>query len=353
MSNVLAGHPRPYGSNIDWMTGATGINYAINSNHRIPDNLMMYSAENKEKIVHRFYKTLYSFFDDEEKSKSEINRIFNIQFMLSSNPEDILAEGEFYRQAIGLFYINKRNTDPIWLRDGSAILQVEKDKLSGSIYFSPFFEDRGIIYLGKCKIVVKEMMAPNFVHKESLIYIFLSEGQKEILFLKPQQFNSLQIIHVFEWGLLRTLNYKPKINGKENLLGDLVLSGKLSDEKIQCLDGIVNVSRSLLSISSDYFCYLFVNTNFSAQKEFKLEYPKMFLENYVYYSSGQHSSIKISPEIIWETIQFASFIQDKNYMAYLYNVMNDDLFEIFKDDKNKIHLQLMKLYTTFGFKFEF
>jgi len=173
------------------------------------------------------------------------------------------------------------------------------------------------------------------------------------LFLKPPQFSSLQIIHVSEWGLLRSLKYKPKINGKENLLGNLILSGKLSDEKINCLDGIVNVSRSLLSISSDYFCYLFVNTNFSAQKEFKLDYPKIFLENYVYYSSGQHSEIKIGADIIWETIQFASFIQDKNYMAYLYNLMNEDFGEGNLEDKNKIHLQLMKLYTTLGFKFDF
>jgi hypothetical protein len=342
MSNVLA--------YLNGLTGATGMNNALNRN--IPDNVLMYSDENKENIIHRFYKNLYAMYDDETKSKSEIERIFDIQFMLSTNPEDVFAEGEFYRHAIGLFYLKKCNQDPIWIRDGSAILQVEKDKCSGSIYFSPFFEDRGIIYIGRTKTVIKEMNSTVTYHRETLMHICLSESQKEILFLKPQQFSLLQIIHRSDLNLLRILKYNPKIKGKEELLGDLVLSGKLSDEKIKCQDGPVNISRSMLSLSSDYFCYLFVNTHFASNQEFTLDYPKIFLENYVYYTSGQHSSIKIAPEIIWEMIHFASYIQDKNFMAYLYNLFNQVLEESL-EDKNKIHLQLMKLYTTFGFKFDF
>ena len=358
--------------NPNYTTGATGGNYMsgiysnsvyqgitgsmINSLHQqkmAGENVLMYTDADKNKVLQRFYSTLNQFFANEEESKIRIQLSFDVAHLSKQNTEES-ETGEYYKLTIGLFYFLDDKRDTIWFRDENIILSIQRDSsgLEGSIYFSPFSEDKGMIYLGKTKIVSRTY-SPNAQLStsvtESIFYCFLVENTKSIFYATQYQFSRLQMILQSGSGLLIPLTYKTKeIYYPEGLpfFGDLILSGKLSDHEIKCTNGVVKISRAFLSYHSDYFMYLFSNSVFGNQDGYVLEFETLQIENYTYYLSNQTDKIKLV-ESASEDIMFASFIQDKSYMHYIYHKLAQ-----LKDEMDvKDQLRIITLYQSFGFQF--
>lgn len=316
------------------------------------ENLLIYTDAERIKAIQRFYQTLKNqFYTDEQSSKNKILLKFDIKHLGMSDPEEI-ESGEYYKLAIGLFYFLNDKRESIWFRDENTMINIQREKMSGSIYFSPFFDDQAMIYLGKRKIISRTYNTSHTINvTESILYCFLTEGQKTMFYATENQFQRLKLIHDFSFGLLKplslnTVSKQESLNTKtvNPFLGDLILSGKLSDQKIECLDGEVNVSRAFLSIYSEYFLYLFSNSVFNSQKSYVLEFEKHQVENYVYYLCKQFDKINFMEESLYD-IQFASFIQDKGYMQFIYDHIPSE--EIDQKDQ----LEIVTLYQSFGFQF--
>lgn len=355
----------PVGSNLYWMnrtnsygltgqynlSGLTGgMMHSLDQQQKAGENLIMYCDEDRIKILNRLYEYLHQVYAESDHYKQKIMSYFDIQFMSSYSLESI-EEGAFFQQAIGLFYLVRDQRKNIWFRDESSMIniQCDYDAGSGSIYFSPFNEDKAMIYLGKTSIVSRKFTGINSVSvSESSFYCFLVEGQKNMFFANDYHFQRLKLIHSYKDSLIRPLQYKTKsVCHEKNVvpLAELILSGKLSDQEIECTDGKVNISRSLLSMHSDYFTFLFTNSVFAKQNTYRLEFSKDILETYIYFVCNQID--KVSIENLMEHIQFASFVQDRNYMKQLLRsaIEHSDLMDY------KTQLQLVCLYQSFGFVF--
>jgi hypothetical protein len=153
-------------------------------------------------------------------------------------------------------------------------------------------------------------------------------------------------------GLLPKLqDEKPtRMNDDVMCLGDLILSGKLSDHKIECIDGSVNVSRALLSMYSDYFMFLFTNGVFHRQSSDNLDFKKVTLIRYIYFTTRQMEKIDVSTsfdEDFSESVHFASYIRDKDYMKFLY----EQILKRVQDIDFKTQMDIYVLYKSFGFEF--
>jgi hypothetical protein len=334
-----------------WHSGATGsMVQSMVQQLRAGENLIMYSDSDKMKVKQRFYDYLNRFFLDSESKKNIIDH-FDIQFISRTdfNPEK-LDDGQYYKLAIGLFYFLQDKRDYIWFRDENTILNIKRENLSGSIYFSPFSEDKALIYLGKSTVVSRGFYGNSTNIVQSNYHCFLGEGLRNLFYANDYHMSRMTMIHEFGSSLIKTfsctyVSINVTSNQDKEMLGDLILSGKLSDQKIECIDGPVNISRAFLSLQSEYFCYLFTNAGFTKQNSFQLDFEKKQLENYIYFLCGQYEKVNITQSLI-QDIMFGSFVQDKKYLIYLYHIIVDSSVDMDLKDQ----LEIVSAYQSFGFQ---
>ena len=128
----------------------------------------------------------------------------------------------------------------------------------------------------------------------------------------------------------------------EGKVMDLILNGKLSDDEIQCSDGIVKISKSILALHSNYFFYLFTNDSFKKQELYKIDFSKKILEYYIRYccSSVHEPRDKFDPELTMDMIAFGDFIQDRKFLQSYYS----EIYEHRDSFTNKSLLEIVKIY---------
>jgi hypothetical protein len=334
------------------------MNQSIQQLNRQGDNLLMYSDKDKHKIIDRFYHQMQEFYMNEQSSKQKIEETFDLLTMSMSDPQE-MAEGFYYKQAIGLFYLLNKKRENIWFRDDATMINILCDERSGSIYFSPFTEDCGMIYLGSTKIINKTIntnaSGSYFTSVvETKYYCFVTESLRSIFYCNDWSLERLKNIRSREESLLREIRFKDpvkefsslNVSGEDVFLADLILSGKLSDACIECVDGKVNVSRAMLCMHSEYFVKVFANTLFMKQEVFQVDFHKQTLESYIYYLCNQR---ELEGDLI-EMIQFSNFIFDRRFMKDLYDIA-DERSRTSKDIDYRMQLQIVSLYKTMGFKF--
>lgn len=342
--------------------GATGYGYtgamyrSIMEQRRAGENVIMYSDSDKMKVLNRFYNIIQSFFEDEETNKKNALHHFDLRVM-SNTSLDTLEPGTLYKQSIGLFYLVRDNPEHIWIRDESMMIKIEcqysENPGTGSLYFSPFVSDKGMIYIGKTSIISRKISSPSRIDVyETPFYCFVQEDQNNLFYADQYYFDRMTLVLDAKNGLLPKLqDEKPtRMNDDVMCLGDLILSGKLSDHKIECIDGSVNVSRALLSMYSDYFMFLFTNGVFHRQSSDNLDFKKVTLIRYIYFTTRQMEKIDVSTsfdEDFSESVHFASYIRDKDYMKFLY----EQILKRVQDIDFKTQMDIYVLYKSFGFEF--
>lgn len=312
------------------------------------DNLIMYTDNDKMKVKQRFYEHLNKFFMDSESKKNIIDH-FDIQFISADFNSEKLEEGYYYKLAVGLFYFLQDKRDCIWFRDDNTILNIKRETLSGSIYFSPFVEDKALIYLGQSTIVYRGFYGNSTNVVQSNYHCFLGEGLKNLFYANDYHMSRMTMIHEFGSSLVKTFSCTNVLiqvtsNQDKEMIGDLILSGKLADQKIICNDGPVNISRAFLSLQSEYFCYLFTNLGFGVQNSFQLDFGKKQLENYIYFLCSQYEKININ-QTVMQDIMFGSFVQDKKYLLYMHHIIVDSSIDMDLKDQ----LEIVSAYQSFGF----
>jgi hypothetical protein len=121
-----------------------------------------------------------------------------------------------------------------------------------------------------------------------------------------------------------------------------ILNGKLSDQVIDCEQGPVYVSKSLLAQTSNYFLQLFTDRRFDQREKFTLEFPKDLLIEYIRFKC----KLKIQKtESVMDLIEFASFIQDQSFIHEIFEHVHLHAEEF--TDQSLIELR--KVFKTFGY----
>jgi hypothetical protein len=283
-------------------------------------------------IKKRFYDRLYELSKNQDEFNSKTKHFFNIMNQLELDPNEYLKSGEYYDYLISHFYMNEsddskgdceqRENNELWLRYKKNFYQINLTEKSGSIYQSPFDYEHGIIFIG--------------ISDTDGICV-CAEIDKTISFISPYYFSRASMIHDVKNSVMNTC-FTLCINPKTSNIAELVLSGKLSDDQIECLDGVVNVSKSILALHSNYFMCLFTNDTFKKQESYRIEFSKKILEYYIFYCCSSQKTF--DPELTIDMITFGDFVQDKKFLQSYYSEIykNKDSFT------NKSLLQIMKFY---------
>jgi hypothetical protein len=289
--------------------------------------------ECQKDIMNRFYDKLYKIFESESENKQNTKKFFELSTQIGKNPGLYLEPDEYYKHGLTLFYILlhsdfELNENKLWLRSKSNIYEIKLTTTSGSIYQSPYDYHNGMIYLGV---------------SESEGHCFCSEQDKSITFMSPYYFSRTPLLHHVSNSIMKTvlnnLSQKPIFTE----IGNLILQGKLSDDEIECQDGVVKISKSILSSHSSYFLYLFTNDTFKKQESYKLDFTKKVLEYYILYCCKTNREFDIN--IVHDMIHFADYIQDRKFLESYYS-------EIYKHRdtfSSKSLIEIMKIYRDLGF----
>jgi hypothetical protein len=305
------------------LTGSNGINATHRAGYEIQES-------HQKEINKRFYNELYKLFENEEQSKIKTKQFFDMTTQLEKDPGDYLEKGVYFHYAISYFYTDDPiTTNDLWLRYKTNFYQIKLDEKSGSIYQSPYDNQVGFIYIG---------------FSETDGACICLENSKTITFFHPYYFSRSTLIHdvrnsVMGKNKLDTNDRQVTEPFKNNVV-DLILSGKLSDDEIECSDGIVKISKSLLALHSNYFLYLFTNDSFKKQESYKIDFSKKILQYYIRYCCSSLFKEKFDPELTIDMIAFGDFIQDKKFLQSYYSEIYDhrDLFT------NKSLLGIIKIY---------
>lgn len=321
--------------------GATGTSHIYIANGQ--SNVIRAGYENKEQnekeINKRFYERLDQLFENEEESKTKSKHFLNMNTQLDKDPNDYLQIGDYYDYIISHFYMNDHTSEThlgeLWLRQKTKFYQINLTEKSGSIYQSPYDYNQGFIYIG---ISDTDGMC------------ICGEKDKTFSFLSPYYFSRSSLIHDVKNSVMDTRikvfikrRHLSSIKVSERTrsegdVGKLILEGKLSDDEIKCTDGIVNVSKSILSLYSNYFLYLFTNDKFKKQESYKIDFPKKILEYYILYCCSSENVF--DPELTIDMISFGDFIQDKKFLQKYYS----EIYNHRESFTNKSLLEIIKIY---------
>lgn len=280
-------------------------------------------------IINRIYKQLYKIVENqiyETKSKE----FFDLKKQTENDLEKNLNPMDYFTYSLCYFHFcrDKPTTNDVWeylwLRHKTEICQINLNENSGCVYLSPINFIEAILYIG---------------HSVRHGHCFCSESSNTIFFLDDYHFQQLTLLlHISEPLLKQKLRIRNK--AKSNKIGKSILEGKLSDEEITCLDGVVKVSKAFLSSHSSYFLYLFTNDFFKKEEKFSIDFPKKLLESYMIYCCDSEISFETDATI--EMIQFGDFVQDKVFLQAYYSEIykHHDMFT------KKSLLEIAKIYDT-------
>ncbi len=313
--------------------GATGpnIGYQLNDGRTIVNRAGYENQDSHPKEINkRFYDRLYKLFDNEEQSKIKMKQFFDMTSQLEKDPGEYLEKGDYYQYLISYFYMETHSpTNDLWLRHKTNFYQIKLDERSGSIYQSPYDYDIGFIFIG---------------YSETDGVCICLENKKTITFLSPYYFSRSTLIHDVRNSVMAKNNYDKgqfeEQSSKDINVGDLVLNGKLSDDEIECLDGIVKISKSILALHSNYFLFLFTNDVFKKQESYKINFSKKILEYYIRYCCSSLLKDKFDPELTIDMISFGDFIQDNKFLQNYYS----EIYENRDSFTSKSLLGIIKLY---------
>jgi hypothetical protein len=342
------GSPGPTGAS--GLTGQNGSLHLIgpDGTYHIPaagNGSYIQQREEMKNILHRFHDKLYKILEEEDKYIKTIEDFFRIEKQAEKDPYINLNEDDLYLYILSMFYSEKSKfkfdgeCNEIWVRYKTQILQIKLQKDSGTIYQNPFDSSLGFIYLG----------IYNGVDLGGVKYCFCSENKKTFYIIDSYYYHRAHsIVHSNKKSLLDTIMSSVSTNDYiyTNQVVSFVLSGILSDEEIECIDGVVKVSKAFLCMKSSYFLSLFTNQSFKKQESYKLEFSKNILEYYIKLSMGA-SSPEFDPILVDEIIRFGDFLQDKLFLTTFYS-------EIYKHRENfssKTLLDIIRIYSSLGFQF--
>jgi hypothetical protein len=295
----------------------------------------------KNNILKRFYQILFDIIESEEEYKSKVSDFFQLEYQLQNVPQNVLENtNDYYTYAIVLFYIlglnsnenqfQMKNNHPIssneiWLRYFSQLVMIKLDEKSGTLYQSPFDFNLGMIYLGKQVDETGKVLG----------YWVCMEERKSIKYLTSYYLSRSTSIHWHKDSIFPRKIRFPEYNFLQKDIIQQILRGNLSDGEMICKDGKVPISKSLLSLSSDYFYSLF---NREQKYTFDLNlFEKETLIYYLYFCVKQYLYY-FDPKQITEYLAFAEFIQDESFLCFLY----DKIYENRVSYTNKTLLEFLK-----------
>ena len=316
-------------------TGSTGSGYLHTSSNLKAGFEFNLPPLEKKNILSRFYKLFAKITTNQDMKTPE--DFFSIESQIQKDPKEYLENNDLYKYGIKLFYNLEKIPDELWIRNGSQIFQIKIEKnLSGSIYQNPFYPENGLLLVGHCQ---------DF-NSNTMKYCFFPENEKFLIVLEHYYFHRTQCILNISDSI-----FQSKIEIKENLSNtkplkvvSSILSGELADVEIECLDGKVLMSKSILSLYSEYFLLLFTNS-LSKEKFYKLEFTKNILIYYLYYCL--QAPIEFDIHYTKEYIEFGDFIQDKYFLQYIYSkiYLNREVY------CNTSLLEIMNIYEKLGFSY--
>jgi hypothetical protein len=307
--------------------------------------------EIKNNILNRFYQQLFEIIESEEEYKTKVSDFFQLENQLLKDPQKYLETNDYFTYVIVLFYILGFNSNDnhfqmnnsniiaskeIWLRYFSQLVMIKLDEKSGSLYQSPFDCNLGMIYLGK---------ETDDTGKE-LGYWVCMEERKSIKYITSYYMSRSNIIHWHKDSIFPRNFDCPDYEFLQKDIVNQILNGNLSDAEVICKDGKVNISKCLVSLSSDYFSSLF-----------KLEHKYTYdlnsfsidtLTYYLYFCVKQ--PFYFDQKQISEYLAFAEYIQDESFLLHLYNTIyehrvsytNKNLLELLKQNFQNKRFEISK-----------
>ena len=278
----------------------------------------------------RFFDYLIQIFNEEEKYSKESKAFFHLdyqmKFDLPMNPPNL-----FYH-FLTYFYLNRQEDQIyLWLRMEKTIRRIKLQPHSGSIYLNPFDYDQLFLFVGQDDFEHGVYISEKSLSIDKLTTYYMHRTRSYCVHLISEK--------LFEKNTCQTPLYPcPSTQSCfEN-----ILSGLLSDEKIECKDGEIHVSKTLLSQTSNYFMNLFTNTKFLKQEKYSLDFPKDILIEYLRFKC----KLKIKKvEMITELLEFASYIQDQSFIQGIYEFVYEEAEQF----TTKSLLELRKVFESFGY----
>ena len=329
--------------------GATGASVPTTVNHytqEIPRAGFLLPIHESKNILARFYQKIQTILEQEETYCSKTNNFFSIQNQIEKDPQEYLLPNELYMYGLSIFYGNNQKiseSNELWIRNGSHIYQIKLEKnnetSSGSIYQNPFSPENGMLFLGTVQDITSKR------------YCFCVENEKSIILIDDYYFNRSSCIHDIRESLIHeNVSISQSHSNDNSVLStstsiiSSILSGELSDDKIECTDGVVNVCKAILAKNSEYFFVLFTNSKYKKQKNYQLDFSKIILQYYQQYCFDIPYDLDIT--LINEVIEFGDFIQDKMFLAELYS----KIFKLREHIENKSLIDIINIYIRFGFE---
>jgi hypothetical protein len=277
-----------------------------------------------------FYNYLSEIFEKEEEYKQRTMYFLDISYQMDFDKP--VEMDDLFRYFLTYFYlIRPKVNNHLWLRMEKTIRRINIQNNSGSVYLSPFFESNdSVIFLG----------LDDFKNG-----VYVTQAGK-LIKLTPYYMSRVETypVHKIEDRLFEIKKCKKPLytSVSAEMFYDHIVNGMLSDEMIYCQDGMVNVSKALLTQTSNYFLHLFTNTKFLKQEKFTLEFPKEMLLDYLRFKC----QLKIkNTESIVELIEFASFIQDQSFIQGI----NEHIYENAEHFSDKSLIELSKILQNFGY----
>jgi hypothetical protein len=173
-------------------------------------------------------------------------------------------------------------------------------------------------------------------NRKSYFYI---PGDSGLSYWNTITYESLKFERRLEIDLLLN-THEPKIDFKiENRMRQLYdCFSSFHDVKIICLDGEIGSNRFLLSQSSKYF---FVYFSKYTTDVIHLDFPKMMVETY-----HRYLMLKETPSFLNESltswIEFSDFIDDIEFMKFIYEHVWEDLNN---DEKSELNQCVKSLFS--------
>jgi hypothetical protein len=203
-------------------------------------------------------------------------------------------------------------------------IDIELDLLSGSIYE---IESYIGIYVGMGKGSNNNKCPYFFIRGKKGLMSWM-DGSYEDLKNKENKYpiTLLQNVHPKK----TSINFKQFVPKPDDIWNHL---HKLTDTKIKCIDGEIEVNQYLLSKKSYYFMTYFtkyvnprmlldLDLNLCKEKDLpRIDFPKVFIEGYIQYLILKNIEQEKIESNIEEWINFASFIQDFKFVKYLYDTI--------------------------------
>lgn len=187
-------------------------------------------------------------------------------------------------------------------------IDIELDLLSGTIYE---IESHIGIYVGMGN-TLKNKRCPYFFIRGQRGLMSWSDGTYEDLKNRENRFPITLLQNVIPKKInIQFEQLKPK---KEDILE---LMENLSDTKLTCTDGELDVNRYLLSKNSYYFMTYF--SKYTKTTRPKIDFPKMFMQEYIRFLIINDINEEKIYSNIEEWIYFGSFIQDFEFVKCVYD----------------------------------